>query len=429
LFIEYAVKLAFKSLFSNTFAENFSKLLFMNDLSFILNELGENRDDYFRAIAPPIIQTSNFAFHTVEDLRKSFEDEYSSWIYSRGKNPTVEILKEKLAALDGAEDCLVFNSGAAAIFASVLSQIKSGDHIVSVEGVYNWARKMFDIILPRFNVTTTYIDGRDIENFKKATKTNTVLYYLESPNSWNFALQDLAAVATLAKEKNITTICDNSYCTPLFQRPIDFGIDLVLQSATKYIGGHSDTIAGVLTGKKKIIEKIFNSEYLNIGSGIQPFNAWLLIRGLRTLRTRLDASSANVLEVISYLKEEPLVEKIMYPFDESFPQYTLAKKQMKNAGGLFSFIIRANSEKEVELFCNSLQHILIAISWGGHESLIVPGCAALPRNSFDANNPDHRMLRLYVGLEEPSYIINDLAQAFKKLAMFKIPNNLSSSRS
>ena len=429
MFIEYAVKLAFKSLFSNTFAENFSKLLFMNDLSFILNELGENRDDYFRAIAPPIIQTSNFAFHTVEDLRKSFEDEYSSWIYSRGKNPTVEILKEKLAALDGAEDCLVFNSGAAAIFASVLSQIKSGDHIVTVEGVYNWARKMFDIILPRFNVTTTYIDGRDIENFKKATKTNTVLYYLESPNSWNFALQDLAAVATLAKEKNITTICDNSYCTPLFQRPIDFGIDLVLQSATKYIGGHSDTIAGVLTGKKKIIEKIFNSEYLNIGSGIQPFNAWLLIRGLRTLRTRLDASSANVLEVISYLKEEPLVEKIMYPFDESFPQYTLAKKQMKNAGGLFSFIIRSNSEKEVELFCNSLQHILIAISWGGHESLIVPGCAALPRNSFDANNPDHRMLRLYVGLEEPSYIINDLAQAFKKLAMFKIPNNLSSSRS
>lgn len=388
----------------------------MDDLSFILNELGENRDDYFRAIAPPIIQTSNFAFHTVEDLRNSFEDEYSTWIYSRGKNPTVEILKEKLAALDGAEDCLVFNSGAAAVFASVLSQVKSGDHIISVEGVYTWARKMFDIILPRFNVTTTYIDGRDIENFKKATKANTVLYYLESPNSWNFALQDLEAVAKLAKEKSITTICDNSYCTPLFQRPIDFGIDLVLQSATKYIGGHSDTIAGVLTGKKKTIEKIFNSEYMNIGSGIQPFNAWLLIRGLRTLRTRLEASAANVLEVIKYLKQQPLVEKIIFPFDESFPQYTLAKKQMKNAGGLFSFIIKANSEEQVELFCNSLQHILIAISWGGHESLIVPGCAALPRNSFDAHNPDHRMIRFYVGLEEPAYIINDLKQAFEKIS-------------
>ncbi len=387
----------------------------MDDLSFILNELGENRDEYFRAIAPPIVQTSNFAFHTVEDLRKSFEDEYSTWIYSRGKNPTVEILKEKLAALDGAEDCLVFNSGAAAIFASVLSQVKSGDHIVSVRGAYTWAKKMFDIILPRFNVSTTYIDGRDLQNFKSATQLNTVLYYLESPNSWNFELQDLEAVAKLAKEKNIITICDNSYCTPVFQRPIDLGIDLVLQSATKYIGGHSDTIAGVLSGKKETIEKIFNSEYMNIGSGIQPFNAWLLIRGLRTLRTRLEASAANVLEVIKYLKQEPLVEKIIYPFDESFPQFALAKKQMKNAGGLFSFIIRANSEKEVELFCNSLQHILIAISWGGHESLIVPGCAALPRNSFDAQNPEHRILRFYAGLEEPSYIINDLKQAFEKL--------------
>ncbi len=387
----------------------------MDDLSFILNELGENRDEYFRAIAPPIVQTSNFAFHTVEDLRKSFEDEYSTWIYSRGKNPTVEILKEKLAALDGAEDCLVFNSGAAAIFASVLSQVKSGDHIVSVRGAYTWAKKMFDFILPRFNVSTTYIDGRDLQNFKSATQQNTVLYYLESPNSWNFELQDLEAVAKLAKEKNIITICDNSYCTPVFQRPIDYGIDLVLQSATKYIGGHSDTIAGVLSGKKETIEKIFNSEYMNIGSGIQPFNAWLLIRGLRTLRTRLEASAANVLEVIKYLKQEPLVEKIIYPFDESFPQYALAKKQMKNAGGLFSFIIRANSEKEVELFCNSLQHILIAISWGGHESLIVPGCAALPRNSFDAQNPEHRILRFYAGLEEPSYIINDLKQAFEKL--------------
>ncbi|MBS1730199.1 MAG: PLP-dependent transferase [Bacteroidetes bacterium] len=387
----------------------------MDELSFILNELGEHRDDYYRSIAPPIIQTSNFAFHTVEELRKSFEDEYSTWLYSRGKNPTVEILKEKLAALDGAEDCLVFNSGAAAIFAAVLSQVKSGDHIVSVEGVYTWARKMFDIILPRFNVSTTYIDGRALENFRSATKANTVLYYLESPNSWSFALQDLAEVAKLAKEKNITTICDNSYCTPLFQRPIDFGIDLVLQSATKYIGGHSDTIAGVLCGKKETIKKIFNSEYLNVGSGIQPFNAWLLIRGLRTLRTRLDASAANVLEVIKYLKTEPLVEKIIFPFDESFEQYALARKQMKNAGGLFSFIIKAKSANEIELFCNSLQHILIAISWGGHESLIVPACASIPNQSFDRQNPEHRMLRFYVGLEEPAYIIQDLQQAFEKL--------------
>jgi hypothetical protein len=138
------------------------------DLSYILNELGEDRDDYFRAVAPPIMQTSNFVFKKVDDLRKSFEDEYSTWLYSRGLNPTVEILRKKLAALDGAEDCLVFNSGAAAIFASVLANVKSGDHIVSVRNPYTWARKMFDVILPRFNVSVTYIDGTRTENFSEA---------------------------------------------------------------------------------------------------------------------------------------------------------------------------------------------------------------------------------------------------------------------
>src|SRR5690349_20663597 len=203
------------------------------ELSYILNEYAEERDEYFRAIAPPIIQTSNFAFKKVDDLRKSFEDEYSTWLYSRGLNPTVEILRKKLAALDNAEDCLVFNSGAAAIFTSVLANVKSGDHIVSVRHPYTWAKKMFDEILPRFNISTTYVDGRSTEIFLHAIQTNTSLIYLESPNSWDFELQDLAAVAAIAKQKNIVTICDNSYCTPIYQRPIDFGIDLVLQSATK----------------------------------------------------------------------------------------------------------------------------------------------------------------------------------------------------
>ena len=204
--------------------------------------------------------------------------------------------------MDGAEDCLVFNSGAAAIFASVLANVKSGDHIVSVDKPYTWAQKMFNDILPRFNVTTTYIDGRDIENFERAILPNTSIIYLESPNSWDFAIQDLKAVAELAKSENIITICDNSYCSPFYQKPIEFGIDLVLQSATKYIGGHSDVVAGVLTGHQKMIKKIFNSEYLNIGSGIQPFNAWLLIRGLRTLPARLERISKSTNTAYQVLK-------------------------------------------------------------------------------------------------------------------------------
>jgi len=385
------------------------------ELSYILNEYAEERDEYFRAIVPPIIQTSNFAFKKVDDLRKSFEDEYSTWLYSRGLNPTVEILRKKLAALDGAEDCLVFNSGAAAIFASVLANVKSGDHIVSVRHPYTWAKKMFNEILPRFNVSTTYVDGRDIKNFEVATKENTTLYYLESPNSWMFELQDLKAVAALAKEKNIITICDNSFCTPLYQKPIEYGIDLVLQSATKYIGGHSDVVAGVLSGSRKMIEKIFNSEFLNIGSGIQPFNAWLLIRGSRTLPMRLERITNTTNKVVAYLKQQPLVEKIIFPFDEDFEQYALAKQQMKGACGLLSFFIKAGNVETIERFCESLKHILMAVSWGGHESLIIPGCASIKREQFDASNASHRMFRLYCGLEDADYIIADLEQAFETL--------------
>ena len=385
------------------------------DLSFILNEYAEERSQYFNSIAPPIVQTSNFAFNTVEEMRSAFEDEYSTYLYSRGLNPTVDMLRKKLAALDGADDCLVFNSGAAAIFAGVLANVKSGDHIVSVKKPYTWAQKMFETILPRFNVSHTYVDGTEVENFEGAILPNTTLIYLESPNSWDYALQDLKAVSLLAKKHNIITICDNSYCTPLYQKPILLGIDLVLQSATKYISGHSDTIAGVLSGSKEMIRRIFNSEYMNIGSGVQPFNAWLLLRGLRTLPARLERISRTTPIVIDYLKAHPKVEQVIFPFDESFEQLALAKKQMTGACGLLTFVIKADYVDEIELFCNKLQHILMAVSWGGYESLISPRCAGIPKTSFNADRKEDRMLRLYVGLEDADYIIADLDQAFKYL--------------
>jgi cystathionine beta-lyase/cystathionine gamma-synthase len=384
-------------------------------VSYILNELGEDREDYFNAIAPPIIQTSNFAFKTVDDFRDALENESSRYLYSRGLNPTVQILSQKLAALDSAEDCLVFNSGAAAIFTAVFANIKSGDHIISVERPYTWAQKMFNNVLPRFNVTVTYVDGRNVENFENAIQHNTTLIYLESPNSWTFYLQDLAAVAKIARAKKIVTICDNSYCTPLYQKPIELGIDLVLQSATKYINGHSDVVAGVLSGTKAMVKKIFSSEYMNMGIGTTPFNAWLLIRGLRTLQTRLSRISDTTEKVINYLKSHEKVEDLMYPFDKDFPQYDLAKKQMQGSGGLFSFYLKTNSIKKIEAFCENLQHIIMAVSWGGYESLIMPGCASVKEEDFDANKKEQRQLRMYVGLEDPEYIIDDLERGFKAM--------------
>lgn len=384
-------------------------------LSNIINELAEERELYYNAVAPPIMQTSNFAFKKVSDLEKVFADEMNDYLYSRGLNPTVEILRKKLAALDTAEDCLVFNSGAAAIFAGVLANVKAGDHIVSVRSPYTWAQKMFDVVLPRFGVSTTYIDGTLIENWSEATKSNTTLYYLESPNSWSFELQDIKAVVALAKQKGIVTFIDNSYCTPLQQNVIGMGVDLAMQTATKYISGHSDTLGGVLSGSAKMIKKIFDSEYLNIGSGIQPFNAWLLIRGLRTLPVRLERINHTTKQLAAYLKNHPQVERIIFPFEESFPQYELARKQMTDAGGLLTFILRTNKRDEIVRFCESLDHFMMAVSWGGHESLVLPKCASIPDGSFDPSDPLQRSIRMYTGLEDPEYLMADLDKAFRVL--------------
>ena len=384
------------------------------DLSCILSELGEERENYFNAIAPPIIQTSNFAFKKVADMRAAFADEMGGYLYSRGLNPTVDILRKKLAALDSAEDCLVFSSGAAAIFAGVLANVKSGDHIVSVKNPYTWAQKMFDVILPRFGVTTTYVNGTDIKNFEQALRPNTSFIYLESPNSWDYALQDLKAVADLARSRGIVTMIDNSYCTPLYQQPIVLGIDLSMQTATKYISGHSDTLGGVLSGSHQMMKKIFDSEYLNVGSGIQPFNAWLLIRGLRTLPARLERITRTTYDVIRFLRQHPKVDRVLFPFDDSFPQYELAKEQMRGACGLFTFSLKNGSCESITTFCESLKHILMAVSWGGHESLVIPKCAGMDPKDFDAANPEHGYIRMYVGLEEASYLIADINQALNE---------------
>jgi len=188
----------------------------------------------------------------------------------------------------------------------------------------------------------------------------------------------------------------------------------VLQSATKYIGGHSDTVAGVLSGSGRMIERIFNSEYMNIGSGIPPFNAWLLIRGLRTLPARFDRITYSTTDVVKYLHQHPKVESVLFPLDKGFPQYELAKKQMTGACGLFTFALKTERMDTIVKFCESLQHIMMAVSWGGHESLVIPKCSGIQPKDFDPSNREHRYVRMYVGLEDPQYLIADLEQALTK---------------
>lgn len=385
----------------------------MNDLSYILNELGEDRDNYFNAIAPPIIQTSNFAFKTVADFRNGLSDEYNAILYSRGNNPTVDILRKKLAALDGAEDALVFGSGIASIAIPMISLLKTGDHVVSVAKPYSWTIKLFEKLLPRFGIITTFVDGTKTENFEKAITPNTKLIYMESPNTFTYELQDIEAVVALAKKKGITTMVDNSYCSPLNQQPYKMGVDLVAQSATKFIGGHSDVVAGVVTGSKAMIRKIFDAEFLNIGGNISPMNAWLLIRGLRTIHLRMARVCETTRKVVDFLATRPEVEKVIFPFHPSFPQYDLAKKQMKDAGGLFSVVFKAKSIDQLENFCNSLKRFFMAVSWGGHESLVIPSIVGVKPEEFDAANENHRLIRFYVGLEEADYLIDDIRRSLE----------------
>ena len=387
------------------------------DISYILNELGEEREHYFNAISPPIIQTSNFALKTVKEFRAALADEYYFDLYSRGNNPTLNILRKKLAALDGAEDALVFASGVASISVPILALVQQGDHIVSVDNPYSWTIKLFKNLLPKFGVTTTFIDGTDIENFKQAIRPETKLIFLESPNTFTYELQDLSAVAGLAKSQGILTMIDNSYCSPLYQRPIELGIDLSAQTATKYIGGHSDVVAGVVTGSKELIKKIFDHEFMTIGPALSPHSAWLLIRGLRTLPLRIQRSFESTKVVTDWLSKHPLVDRVIWPFREDFGQYELGQKQMQGCGGLFSFRLKDPALKKIETFCDSLQHILMAVSWGGHESLIIPSIAAVKEEEYDAGEYNRwQLIRMYVGLEEPEYLIRDLEQALAKIS-------------
>jgi cystathionine beta-lyase/cystathionine gamma-synthase len=381
------------------------------ELSYILNELGEERENYFNAIAPPIIQTSNFAFKTVADLRVALSDEFEATLYSRGHNPTLNILRKKLAALDNAEDALVFSSGVAAISIPILALLKQGDHIISVENPYSWTIKLFKDFLPKFGITTTFIDGSELENFEKAIRPETKLIYLESPNTFSYELQDLKAVAGLARSKDIITMIDNSYCSPFFQKPIELGIDLAAQTATKYIGGHSDVVAGVVTGSRELISRIFNHEFMNIGATLSPHSAWLLIRGLRTMPLRIQHSFKGAEKITSWLLQHPAIDKVIWPYNADFKQSELAHQQMQGCGGLFSFTLKDSSLDKIETFCNRLQHILMAVSWGGHESLVIPTIATISKDDYDRNNERHQLIRMYVGLEEADYLIKDLDQA------------------
>ncbi len=387
----------------------------MKELSYILNQLGEDRENYFNAVSPPVIQTSNFCFPDLHHFRQAFTDEMEHHIYTRGNNPTVAILRKKLAALEGAEDALVLSSGSGAIAAAVISQVKAGDHIICVQSPYSWTYALITKLLARFGVTHTFVDGKNTAEIAAAIQPNTRLLYLESPNSLTFEIQDLQACAGLAKANGLTTIIDNSYASPIFQNPLQYGIDIVVHSGTKYLNGHSDVVMGVICSNKRTIKQIFESELMTLGAILQAHDAALAIRGLRTLELRLQRSDQSARLLASRLASHPKVEKVTHPLLPSYPQFELAQRQMRGTGGLFSVYFKVDEREKMEIFVDELKHFLLAVSWGGHESLILPSVGFYGIPGREDSHVAWNLVRFYIGLEDPEWLWQDLEKALNLL--------------
>lgn len=361
----------------------------------------------FDAVVPPIVQTSLFTFKDYDDMVASYKGERVRPIYTRGLNPTVRMFEEMLAKLEGGEDAIGFASGMSAISSTVLSFVEPGDRIVAVNHVYPDAFRLFGTHLKRMKIEVTYVDGRDEEAVARALP-GAKLFYMESPTSWVMDTHDVASLARLAKEQGIVTAIDNSWASPIFQQPLSLGVDLVIHSASKYLGGHSDVVAGVVAGSKELIGRIRSEAYPYLGGKLSPFDAWLLIRGLRTLPIRMKAHERSALTVAQRLQAHPLVETVCHPgLGNTLPP------GLSGTSGLFSFIFREGVD--VRGFADHLDLFKLGVSWGGHESLIVPGEVVLSQkaqpNSAAAFGISPRSVRLHVGLEGTEALWSDLEAA------------------
>lgn len=377
---------------------------------------GEHRAAYHGAVVPPVFQNSLFTFESWEAIDRAFDDRTGSYIYSRGQNPTVRMAEEKIARLAGGGRAKLFASGMAAISAAVLHAVGPGDHVVAVENVYGPARNLLASYLARkMGLATTFVAGDDPGEIEAALTERTRLIYLESPSSAVFRLQDIAAVAALARPRGIRTLIDNTWATPVFQRPLELGIDFEIHSCSKYLGGHSDLVAGAVIGSERDVVDLTVAEYELLGAKMAPWEAWLLTRSLRTLPMRMARHQENALAVARFLEGHPAVRRVRYPGLDSFPQRELARKQMRGTSGLLSFELETRDLERIRGFVDRLEIFRIGVSWGGHESLVYAPAISylkeLPPEQFERLGISAGDIRLSVGLEDPEDLLRDLAQA------------------
>ncbi|MGE5627013.1 MAG: methionine gamma-lyase [Solirubrobacterales bacterium] len=370
----------------------------------------------FGALATPIYQTSTFVFDSAEQGGNRFALKEEGYIYSRLGNPTCTVAEEKVAILEGAEAAMSAASGMGAISAALWTALKAGDHVVAAETLYGCTFALLNHGLTRYGVEVTFVDTADLDAVAKAMKPSTKVVYLETPANPTLKLTDIQAVSDIAhKVPGCIVMVDNTFCTPYIQRPIELGADVVVHSATKYINGHGDVIAGFVAGKKEFIDQVrFFGVKDMTGAVLSPFDAYLIIRGLKTLPLRMEKHCENAMKVAEFLESHPAVEKVYYPGLKSFDQYELAKKQMSLPGGMISFELKGGVE-EGKVIMNNVKVCTLAVSLGDAETLI-EHAASMTHSPYTqeerlAAGISDGMVRLAVGLEDVQDIIGDLKQA------------------
>lgn len=364
----------------------------------ICAHVGDEYAKYDGAIVPPLFQNSLFVHPTEANGMTE-----SNFDYSRMGNPTLDIAERKIAALEGGDGALCFSTGMAAIGAAIIHFVRADSHIVMIDSAYGGATGVANYVKRKFGTEVTFVDGRSTNEIRDAIRPNTSLIYVESPSSLVFRMQDIAEIAKIAKERGIISMMDNTYSTPILQQPLKHGIDVVVHSVTKYMGGHSDLMGGAVVSNYDIIAAIRNEERAILCGTMDPHQAWLLTRGLRTLPVRLKQHAANAAKVVEFLENHPKVEKVFCPGSKTYEQPELFKKYMTGTNGLMSLVPKGSKE-EVQKFVGRLHFFQNGCSWGGFESL-----------ALYLGGPVENLVRIHVGLENPDTLIADLEQSLEQI--------------
>lgn len=374
---------------------------------------GGYKDQLLSAVTP-IYQTSTFAFHNAEHGAQCFAGESDGFIYTRLGNPTIIDLEKTIAELENGFGGIATSSGMAAVNTVYLGILEAGSHMIGHEALYGPSRAIMESLYPKFNVESTFVDATDVENIKAAIKSNTKLIFLETPANPTIGITDIAAVCKLAHDVGAVVCVDNTFCSPYLQNPLDLGADIVLHSMTKFINGHADIVAGMIVAKTEVMYKQLRGVMMNVGCNMDPHQAFLTRRGVKTLAIRIDKAQENSLKVAEYLENHPKVDWVRYPGLKSHPQYELAQKQMRGPGAMISFGLKGGFDAGKKMMDN-VELALLAVSLGGIETLIQhPASMTHSKLSKEAKEKagiSDGLVRLSVGIEEAEDIIADLDQA------------------